>query len=105
MFRMTFVVPLLLCALARSSEQTKPIDPANMDTSVKPGEDFYRYANGKWLAQHPVPPDESRFASFDEVVERNRKILHEILDDAAQQTGAPKGSAIPLVGDLYASAM
>ncbi|HLX64865.1 MAG TPA: M13 family metallopeptidase [Planctomycetota bacterium] len=93
------------CALARSSDQPKPIDPANIDASVSPGDDFYRYANGKWLAQHPVPADESRFGAFEEVIERNRAILHELLEDAAKQTGAPKGSPAQLVGDLYASAM
>jgi|SRR5579862_411222 len=105
MFKTTCVVFTFCCALARSSDQPKPIDPANIDASVSPGDDFYRYANGKWLAQHPVPADESRFGAFEEVIERNRAILHELLEDAAKQTGAPKGSPAQLVGDLYASAM
>jgi putative endopeptidase len=83
----------------------KPIDPANMDPSVKPGDDFYRYANGKWLEKNPIPPSESRWGSFSEVAERNSQILVDILDSAAKKTDAPKGSALQMVGDFYATAM
>ncbi|MBI3538801.1 MAG: M13 family metallopeptidase, partial [Candidatus Eisenbacteria bacterium] len=96
---------LALGLAARPAAAGKPIDPANMDTSVKPGDDFYRYANGKWLESNPIPATESRWGSFSEVLERNYAVLHEILDATSKQTGAKKGSAEQLAGDLYASAM
>src|SRR5262245_58065067 len=92
-------------AIAATAAKSKPIDPANMDPSVKPGVDFYRYANGKWLEKNPIPPSESRWGAFSELIERNSQVLYEILESAAKQTGAPKGSALQMVGDFYATAI
>jgi predicted metalloendopeptidase len=72
---------------------------------VRPGDDFFRYANGTWLKNNPIPASESRWGAFSEVQENNYRALHEILDDAAKRTDSPKGSALQMVGDLYASAM
>jgi putative endopeptidase len=83
----------------------KPIDPANMDPSVKPGEDFYRYANGKWLEKNPVPASESRWGAFSELAERNSQILYDICEESAKKTDAAKGSPQQMVGDFYASFM
>ena len=83
----------------------KPIDPANMDTAIRPGDDFYRYANGKWMEHNPIPPDESRWGAFSELLEHNSQVLHGILDEAAKTSGAPRGSALQMSGDFYASAM
>jgi putative endopeptidase len=83
----------------------KPIETANMDPSVKPGDDFYEYANGNWMKKNPIPADESRWGSFSEVQERNRMVLKGILEETARKTDAPKGSPQQMVGDFYASAM
>jgi putative endopeptidase len=100
------VLVLLACAgLCFSADQTKPIDTANMDTSVKPGVDFYNYANGKWATLNPIPADESAWGSFSEVMDKSRRVLREIIEDASKQTNATKGSAAQLVGDFYASYM
>ena len=58
------------------------IDPANMDPRVKPGDDFYQSANGSWLERTPIPPEYSRWGSFQELVERNNATLHEILEES-----------------------
>jgi putative endopeptidase len=94
-------------ALAASGTRAggKPIDPANMDTSIRPGDDFFRYANGKWLERNPIPPDESRWGAFSELTEHNIEVLHAVAEAAAKQTRAARGSARQMVGDFYASAM
>jgi len=88
-----------------------PLDVKNMDTSVKPGEDFYLYANGTWIKNNPVPPEFSRWAAFTQLGEKNNDALHEIAEKAAstapKASDKSKASAADMqkVGDFYASGM
>jgi putative endopeptidase len=83
----------------------KFIDPANMDLSVKPGDDFFEYANGTWLKQNTIPAKESRWGSFGILHQDNTKKLLELLNNVSKTPGLPKGSLKQRVGDLYASGM
>ena len=83
----------------------KVLDPANMDTTVRPGDNFFLYANGTWLKNNPVPGDKTRWGSFDELIENNNKVLHTLLDSAANMKGAAAGSSWQKVGDFYRSGM
>ncbi len=83
----------------------KLLDPANMDTTVRPGDNFFLYANGAWLKNNPIPGDQTRWGSFNELQENNYKALHELLDAAAANKNAAAGSADQKVGDLYRSGM
>lgn len=76
----------------------------NFDNSVSAKEDFYHHVNGTWIKNTEIPPTEGRWASFSEVLERNRTILKQICEKAADESGE-KGSDSQLVGDLYRSAM
>lgn len=81
----------------------KFIDPANMDLSVKPGDNFYRYANGNWLKNTPIPGSKTRWGSFDKLSEESSQALKGLLEDAAKNPG--KDASMRRVGDFYASAM
>ncbi len=94
-------------ALATPPKKTaapgKFIDPKNMDSSVKPGDDFYRYANGNWLKTNPIPASKTSWGSFNELRERSSEAMKTLLEDATKNTA--KSRLHQLVGDFYASGM
>jgi putative endopeptidase len=77
------------------------LDLTGRDGSVKPGDDFYRYADGHWLDANQIPPDRARWGSFDELNERSHEQVHAILE--ALPEGAPDGSSTQKVSDYYRS--
>jgi predicted metalloendopeptidase len=83
-----------------------PIDPGNLDRNAKPADDFYMFANGGWLARHPIPPEFSRWGAFEELAERNNSDLREILERCARDSAVGSAASIQQkVGDFYASGM
>jgi putative endopeptidase len=108
--RTPLLVPALLlgAAVAVAATPTAPthsgIDRAGMDASVKPYEDFYQYANGKWLAEATIPADKPAIAMFVLLQDRNRAVLHEILEQSARG-GDPADSIPGKVGAFYRSGM
>src|SRR6266436_3433674 len=93
-------------SVSPANQNPPPLDPKNMDTSVKPQDDFYLYANGGWLKRNPVPPEYSRWAAFSELEEKNNEALHKIAEKTAN--AHVDGNAAPevqKVGDYYASGM
>ncbi|MGF7080012.1 M13 family metallopeptidase [Mucilaginibacter sp. UYCu711] len=82
----------------------KFIDPANMDLSVKPGDDFFEYANGNWIKNNPIPAKATRWGSFSIISQENTDHVVSILKDASKNPGL-KGSVTQRVGDMYASGM
>ena len=82
-------------------EYKKGFDPVSMNPSVKPGEDFYEYAQGSWIKNHPVPPDKSRYGEFAIVKDRNYERVKDIIESAANNPSAPAGSLEQKVGEFY----
>jgi predicted metalloendopeptidase len=80
------------------------IDPRNFDTGAKPQLDFYEFANGGWIKANPVPAAYSTWGAFNEVDERNKIALHQILENAAGKDGR-RTQIEQQVGDFYASGM
>src|ERR1700760_296701 len=63
----------------------------NIDSTVKPGDDFFQYANGKWLKENPIPAAYSSWGIFNEVQERNRAVLRGILEGLRDGPGGGLG--------------
>ncbi|HEV7691384.1 MAG TPA: M13 family metallopeptidase [Hyphomonadaceae bacterium] len=80
------------------------IDLQWQDAAVKPGDDFFKYANGKWLATYKLPDDKARYGSFDELGDKSEADIKAIIDGFATATPAP-GSNVAKAADLYTSWM
>ena len=95
---------MALSMTTASSMALKGIDRANLDPSVSPGQDFYDYACGGWMKANPLKPEYSRYGSFDQLGELNRKQLHDLVMglDASK---AAFGSNEQKIADLFAMGM
>jgi putative endopeptidase len=88
-----------------SGSASHGVDLTLIDKTCKPCEDFFHYASGLWLAKNPVPAAYPSWGRFNELAERNRELLRQILEgEAANSKGAP-GSNQRKIGDFYASCM
>jgi putative endopeptidase len=79
-------------------------DTAGMDRSVKPGDSFYRFANGTWDRNTEIPPDRSSYGMFTKLSEEAARINRELIE-AAAKTEAAEGSEARKIGDYFASFM
>jgi len=82
-----------------------PFDVQNMDTKIKPGDDFYSYTNGAWLKNNPIPADKNSRSTFDELIEKNRHDIREIIEEAAATKDVQQGSNTEKIGKFYNSGM
>jgi len=95
---------LFILASAFAHADDHGIDSRYLDTSISPCEDFFRYANGRWLRDNAIPADHDVWGIDEEIDKRNLDILKHILDDAAANPGA-RGSNTQKIGDFYAAAI
>ena len=82
----------------------KGFNPANLDASVKPTQDFFDYAVGGWAKRTTIPAEYERYGVDQEVDVRTHQILKDILEEAASGKAAP-GSEAQKAGDFFASGM
>ncbi len=106
----TLLVPAALCLLLYAChgnvarEEKKDILAENIDSTVKPGDDFFMYANGGWIKKTPIPASESGWGIGNLVNEENYNRLKKINEDAAN-TKSAEGSVTQKIGDFWQSAM
>jgi putative endopeptidase len=95
---------LLPCGLFAQDLKTTPsFDLGAIDRKANPCQDFYQYSCGTWLANNPIPPDQASWGRFSELNERNREILHQILEAAAKSSSTDPDTR--KIGDYYATCM
>ena len=85
-------------------QETHGINVANMDSAVKPGDNFYLYANGDWIKRTEIPPDRAGIGVFTTLSDLSDKRTAALIEEAAK-ANAPAGSGARKVGDLYNSYM
>ncbi len=96
----------VITGIALNSCTTKDmaIDRKNLDESVDPGVDFYRYANGGWIKNNPLPDEFSRYGSFDALAEENNEKLRKLVEEVASKSNEI-GTIDQKVGDFYNTGM
>ena len=76
------------------------IKEENLDRSISPGQDFYRFSCGGWLDANPMPDDFSSYGTYDELAELNRRQLKDLIDGITAQDNTP-GSDAARIAALY----
>jgi len=96
-------IAAVACAAPLAAQRVIPgLDAAGIDTTVKPGDDFYRYANGGWERRTEIPNDRSSFGSFNIAAQIADAHVKEIVHGAAASHAAA-GSELRKIGDFYTS--
>lgn len=98
---MMFLASVPFIAMAQGQAGIKA---ENLDKSVRPADDFFRFATGGWQKLNPLPGAFSRFGSFDQLQENNNKRINTILTDLLKKQGK-EGSVEKKLGDFYKLAM
>lgn len=97
-------IMMLGTAMATPAQNQTGLVKENFDLSVKPADDFYRFATGGWQKNHPLPPAYSRYGSFDKLAEDNNKRINSILDDLMKRK-FKEGTTERKLSDFYKLAM
>jgi putative endopeptidase len=98
--KLIFAALAFVATTGFAQTQTSGIDPANLDTSVKPGDNFYQYAVGGWLKSHPLDAEHSNNGAFTDLYEQNQKRIQDIILQYAS-TPQKQGTLEQKIGSLY----
>ena len=104
MKKLLTAMALATMTLTSSAQLRSGINMNDLNTSVRPADDFYEYACGGWMKANPLPAAYSRFGSFDRLAEDNNKRINGILKELLENS-YPQGSVEQQLSDLYKLAM
>ena len=106
---------MILTAMATACTQKAPektqreVVPAivlsNMDTTINPAEDFFRYCNNNWLKNNPIPEEYTSYGAFTEIDQHNELLIQDIIDEVSKDANAAEGSVAQKIRDFYNAGM
>ena len=95
---------VFMASCAKKEELTSGINKENMDTKVKPGDNFANYVNGTWLKTMKIPADKASYGAFDLLYDQSQKDVKTIIEEAAKGNTSD-GSDEQKIGDCFSSFM
>jgi putative endopeptidase len=107
-FQLAFLMSaaiLFSCTSNTVKEQVQDPLVSHIDSTVKPGDDFFLFANGKWFKEHPIPPSEQNNGLWQLIQDTINAQIRNICESSAELKDAPKGSAKQKIGDFFHTGM
>ncbi len=98
---MSIAITTMSCS---NSDLSSGIRTENLDTTVKPGDDFYEFAVGSWLKTNPLPPEYARYGAFEIIDESNRKRLNDLIVELSSKQNE-QGSIEYKIATIYNQTM
>src|ERR1035437_4766272 len=96
---------LVSCTNTTKKEQTTDALVSHIDSTVKPGDDFFLFANGKWFKSHPIPASEQSNGLWQLIQDTINAQIRNICESSAALTNPEKGSNKQKIGDFFFSGM
>jgi putative endopeptidase len=100
------IASLLIAAYSNSSNKSNQLPSGvitqNMDTTIKPGDNFHAYVNGRWIKKTPIPADRPVYGASDEVRDKVQAEVKIIIEESASSNSVP-GTEGQKIGDFYKS--
>ncbi|MBA2626829.1 MAG: M13 family peptidase, partial [Gemmatimonadales bacterium] len=100
--RLAVALTVAIAAPLAAQQPIPGLDAAGMDRSVRPGDDFFGYANGGWVRASVIPADRSAIGAFSIAAQRADTQLAQVVRDAAAANAA-HGTDVQRIGDFYTS--
>ncbi len=112
---MTIICTMAAGCAEKAAETTKvetpekeivpAIELSNMDTTINPAEDFFRYCNNNWLKNNPIPEEFSSYGAFTEIDLNNELLIQDIINEVSKDSTAVQGSVAQKIRDFYNAGM
>ncbi|HQU07830.1 MAG: hypothetical protein B7X04_01100 [Parcubacteria group bacterium 21-54-25] len=91
--------------MPKTKKHSWGFDTKDLDTRIRPQDDFYHHVNDTWIKNNPIPPHESRWGSFLKLRHDTNKQLHALVTELATKKTLPTGSPERMIHDFYLSGM
>jgi len=104
-FALALLIFFVFSNLKAQNDNPVAIDKSNFDLSYKPEDNFYKYVNGNWLKNNPIPPGNNSWGTFSVVRQQQAEILKSLIEEIAKDNNAISGSDRQILRDFYLTAM